>query len=280
MKTFSTIPCGEDMKEISCIVCGSSDYVIHWNCKECSFVKCKNCRLIYQNPQPASQDLLKRYNQEYFKYERENEVQFFRLMKLGLKDIGFKSLEKQLSGNKTFLDIGCATGMLISWLKEKGWMVQGVDICRSSALYGIRERGLNISIGTLESLKYKEENFSVIHCSHLIEHLTDPKAFLKEINRILKKDGYLILSTPNVDGFQAKLFKEDWRSAIADHMYLFSKKTLKTLLKSTGFKVIKYKTWGGLAKGTAPLFIKKIADSAVKKTWSGDVMILVAKKEN
>jgi hypothetical protein len=86
----------------------------------------------------------------------------------------------------------------------------------------------------------------------------------------------LLISTPNISGFQARLFGAFWRSAIFDHLYLFSKSTLKALLNAEGFRVERTATWGGLAAGTAPAPIKRFADRAVKKIGAGDVMMMLA----
>ena len=279
MKTFSTIPGKENKQSVPCALCGAA----HQNsiCLECEgfyFIKCRKCGLVFQNPQPLSEELLGRYKSNYFVYEKNNEEIFYDLMKKGLNDIGFNIIRDRLGVNKTFLDVGCATGRLIADMEKDGWDVRGVEVCREAALFGQRERGLDIFIGSLEKALYPDNFFSVIHASHLIEHLADPGSFFKEAYRLLEDGGYLIIATPNIDGFQAGLFKAKWRSAIADHMYLFSRKTLTELAEKSGFSVKRVKTWGGLAAGSAPQIIKRVFDFLAKILNIGDVMILLLKK--
>jgi hypothetical protein len=81
-----------------------------------------------------------------------------------------------------------------------------------------------------------------------------------------------------VDGFQARLFRERWRSAIADHLMLFSKRTLRSLLVRSGFRVLEVRTWGGLAKGAAPAWIKRPFDRLAKPLGFGDVVLMLADK--
>jgi len=130
----------------------------------------------------------------------------------------------------------------------------------------------------LEDNKFPENSFDVVIASHLIEHLNDPKTFFKEVYLILKDGGRLFITTPNISGFQARLNGGHWRSAIFDHLYLFSDRTLSKLLKDTGFKVERCRTWGGLAAGTAPVWLKKTADFLVKRFNCGDVMIIRGRK--
>jgi 2-polyprenyl-3-methyl-5-hydroxy-6-metoxy-1,4-benzoquinol methylase len=166
--------------------------------------------------------------------------------------------------------------MLLAWMREKGWTVQGVDLCVESARYGTANRGVPIFAGTLEEARFPAGSFSVVHFSHLIEHVPDPRGFLAEVRRVLSPGGLIVVTTPNIDGLQARLFREGWRSAIADHLTLFSRRTLGRLLAQSGFIVRRIVTWGGLARGTAPRFIKGPVDALAKKWGFGDVMLFLA----
>jgi 2-polyprenyl-3-methyl-5-hydroxy-6-metoxy-1,4-benzoquinol methylase len=233
---------------------------------------------VFQNPRPVFDDVRRRYGQDYFTYELANERNFHGLMRLGLRDIRFPHRAAALPASRTFLDIGCATGMLIESMKQEGWQVRGVDVCRESAEYGREHRGVDIFPGTLEEAHFPDASFSAIHFSHLIEHVPDPRGFLAEVRRVLKPGGFVIITTPNVDGFQARLFKQAWRSAIADHLVLFSARTLSRLIHESGFDVQQTVTWGGLAIGTAPAFVKKPTDWLAKKCGFGDVVLFLAVK--
>jgi 2-polyprenyl-3-methyl-5-hydroxy-6-metoxy-1,4-benzoquinol methylase len=222
-------------------------------------------------------DLRVRYGGDYFSYELANEANFFTLMKLGLADVDFDRVSEGFSRPRRFLDVGCATGMLIQHIAGKGWDASGVDLCRESAEYGKKERGVDIRVGTLEEARLPSGAFATVHFSHLIEHVPDPRAFLAEVRRILKPGGLAVITTPNIGGLQARLFRERWRSAIADHLVLFSKRTLGRFVTEAGFTVEKTVTWGGLAAGTAPLWLKRPADVLAKRLGFGDVMLFLAR---
>ena len=275
-KTYSSIPRNERQESVPCPGCGGLRARHYLACDGFGFVQCADCSLVYQNPRPVFDDLRRRYDGKYFSYELENEHNFFGLMKLGLGDIAFDALTSALPAPRRFLDIGCATGMLIEWMKGRGWEASGVDVCRESAEYGMAHRGIRIFIGTLEEAAFPAGSFSVVHFSHLIEHVPDPRSFLGEVRRILAPGGYAVITTPNVDGFQARLFGKGWRSAIADHLVLFSKKTLGRMIRDQGFNVLRTVTWGGLARGTAPAALKKPVDVLAKKWGFGDVVLFLA----
>jgi 2-polyprenyl-3-methyl-5-hydroxy-6-metoxy-1,4-benzoquinol methylase len=277
-KTYSSPQGREKQESVPCPGCGGTRARPFLVCDGFGFVRCSACSLVYQNPRPIFDDLRRRYGEQYFSYELENESTFFGLMKLGLGDISFQSRAESLPAPRTFLDIGCATGMLVEAMAALGWDASGVDLCRESAEYGMAHRGVRIFIGTLEEAAFPEASFSAVHFSHLIEHLPDPRGFLGEVYRILKPHGFAIVTTPNINGLQARLFGKSWRSAIADHLSLFSKDTLARLVTETGFEIRQTVTWGGLARGTAPGFVKRPVDILAKKCGFGDVMLFLAEK--
>jgi len=281
-KTYSSVPGDERMETVPCPCCGSGRWRPFLPCDGFGFVKCRECGVVYQNPRPVFDDLRRRYGADYFSYELENEKNFFGLMKLGLADVRFADRTSGFGGPgkppRTFLDIGCATGMLIESMKGAGWEVRGVDLCRESAEYGRQHRGVDIFAGTLEEARIPDGTFGAVHFSHLIEHVPDPRSFLREVRRVLAPGGYAAITTPNVDGFQARLFGKAWRSAIADHLVLFSKRTLARLATEEGFGIRQSVTWGGLAVGTAPSIVKKPVDIMAKRIGFGDVVMILAAK--
>lgn len=260
-----------------CIICDSEKYEQAFFYESYGFYRCKNCKLLYQPVQPDLKNTLAIYNNDYFNYEWENEMNFFHLILLGLNDINFFSRYKNIKG--TFLDIGCATGLLVNKMKKSGWDAKGIEICKESAEYGSSKYGIEIINLTLEQAKFPDNYFDIIHSSHLIEHLNDPQIFLKEIYRILKHDGSLIITTPNNSGLQAIMTKKNWRCIVKDHLFIFNKKNFSLLLKKNNFLIQNQVSWGGMAKGLVIDPIKKILDKSAKIFNWGDVMLFVAQKK-
>ncbi|MBI9103264.1 MAG: class I SAM-dependent methyltransferase [Spirochaetales bacterium] len=278
IKTFSKKPGGESAQTISCNLCGSSSHRRAFSVSGANWVKCRSCGLVYQNPQPVAIELVKRYDDEYFAYEVENEASFYNLARLGLDDIGFNSRRSEAKKRGKFLDVGCATGYLLNEVSKSGWPVEGVEICEESARYASKRGGFPVYTKPLEQLALDSGKYGVVHLSHVIEHLNDPDGFFREVYRLLAPGGYFIVTTPNIDGFQSRLTGRRWRSAIPDHLFLFSRKTLGSLALKTGFSTILIKTWGGLAAGLAPIPVKRAADCLVKPFGVGDVMIMLLQK--
>ncbi|MDR3356349.1 MAG: class I SAM-dependent methyltransferase [Spirochaetaceae bacterium] len=276
IKTWSTPVVEEGRREEACELCGGRDFSAHLRCEGFQYVRCNRCSLVQINPQPCEDAVRRRYcGEDYLEYELANEEAFLTLGLLALRDAGFYQFERGLGGaERRVLDVGCATGALLSKLRERGWRAEGVEINRKQADYARRVRGLPVYGCPLEDAALPAGAYLLITASHLIEHLRRPRAFLAEARRLLAPGGRLFLTTPNIDGFQARLFAGRWRSAIFDHLYLFSVKTLTRLLAEEGFRVERSVTWGGLAAGLAPRPVKAALDGLAKRFGFGDVMLL------
>jgi 2-polyprenyl-3-methyl-5-hydroxy-6-metoxy-1,4-benzoquinol methylase len=112
-------------------------------------------------------------------------------------DLIKKSLKSGVSPK--VLSLGCASGIIEERImKEVGCEMYGVDgspVCLEIAqTKGIVVQAANIE----ESLPYGDESFDIVWAGEIIEHIFDTEAFLNEIRRVLKKDGVVILSTPNL----------------------------------------------------------------------------------
>lgn len=279
MKTYSTQPkAGESKEAVTCPVCGSSAVKTAWELETFSFQQCRICGHHYQNPRPRPGDLLNRYDGDYHNYEVENAANFLHLMKLGLRDLDFDTLEDSLPQEKKFLDVGCATGALVEYLQHRGWKSLGVEVCEGAAEWGRKTRGVDIRTGTLEQAGLPPESLDLVHSSHVIEHVPEPGHFLEGIRDVLKQGGKLILVTPNTASLQCLWFGKHWRSVIPDHVHLFSRRGLEVLLESQGFRILREKTWGGWALGARPAWVKPYLDRLAKKWGFGDVVAVLAEK--
>ncbi len=279
MKTFSKRPAQDErLAYRPCAVCGVDSAAPYWDCGDFGFVRCRRCGHVYQNPQPLSDDLELRYDYEYFQYELDNAEQFYQLMHKGLQDLDFFAHEQLLRERGLFLDLGCATGVLLQKMRRRGWRVQGVEICEPAARYAMEHRSVPVHLGPVESAPLAEGSCAVVHTSHVIEHVPDPRGFLQRIHHLLCPGGLAVIVTPDRSGFQARLFGSRWRSAIADHLNLFSSGQLMRLMRELRFSVVRKRSWGGLAAGSALQPLKRPADRLAKAFNIGDVCAILVRK--
>lgn len=155
------------------------------------------------------------------------------------------------TGNKV-LDVGCHKGVIGSMLIKKGNEVYGIEINPEVAEIA-RQRGIKVKIQDIESRFDFEDNFfDVVVAAEIIEHVLDTDFFIDEIKRVLKSNGFLILSTPNVASLGRRIYlllgKNPYFEASfgfppeahAGHIRFFTKGLLLDYLKCKGFEIIKF----------------------------------------
>ena len=133
------------------------------------------------------------------------------------------------------LDVGCGLGYLLSGLGDQ-WECDGVEVS-SFACEHAREWG-TVFEGTLADAQYASGQFDVVVFHHVIEHLDDPLKTLREIRRIMKPGGWLLLGTPDFDCGCARLFGPRYRLLHDDtHVSLFTNDSMHRLLRDEGFRI-------------------------------------------
>ena len=112
---------------------------------------------------------------------------------------GDQSARFPLAG-KSALDVGCGAGLLCEPLARMGAAVTGVDAAPENieaAKAHALQSGLTINYCPGEIAEQALGQFDVVTSMEVVEHVSDPAAFVGELARHLKPDGLLLLSTPN-----------------------------------------------------------------------------------
>ncbi len=278
------------MEEIKCIICGSDgkDVFSKLSGKGESYklVECCSCSLEFISPRPDTVEIQSYYESDYFLRRTErgynnyfsDEVrgEIERVFKMNLSDLGFFEFEETLNKGKRCLDIGCAAGYFVNFMKSRAWDSSGIDVSAECVDFGKR-LGLNMTRGDYLTKKY-DGKFDLITLWASIEHLHYPEKFIKKISHELEDSGRLYISTCRT-GFGFKTISgKKWRYYnFPEHLFYFSISALKKLLEKNGFKILEYKTYGS-GFGKPGSIIRKIADFAAKNFYLGDMMIISAGK--
>ncbi len=198
-------------------------------------VRCKICGLIYTNPRYSVNEMVTAYSEaqdeDYISQTEERRLTFGRCL----------NLVEKYSKPGRILDVGCASGIFLDVANKNGWEVFGVEPCKWLVDYGNKNFGLNIVKGTLKEANFPRDYFDVITMWDVLEHTSDPIEELKEANRVLKNGGLLVVNFPNIGDILAKITGKRWWFLLSVHLYYFTPKTLKEMLKNTGFKPFKEK---------------------------------------
>lgn len=234
----------EFLEKVNCPICGSDLFKRLYPKYYERIVKCDKCDLIYTNPRLLKKYLKHLYSKDYFKnsvsthfgYENyaEDEKKIVKTFKERVEKI-----ESQVKRG-TLLDVGCAMGFFMKAARDAGWKVNGVEISKFASDYA--KKKFNFEVYTADFLSYKPNTtYNLITMWDVIEHFYDPISALKKANSMLKKDGLLVLSTPDVGSLPAILTKERWvgYKLSDEHLTYFSQNTISKLLEKSGFKIVK-----------------------------------------
>lgn len=159
---------------------------------------------------------------------------------------GHAKLLALVGSGKRVLDVGCSSGYLARPLVERGCTVIGLerDPVAAEEARSVCEDVLVGDVETME-LPFEAASFDVVLCGDLLEHLRDPEAFLVRVRPLLRRDGRLVLTTPNVANWAMRLglLAGRWRyteRGILDrtHTHLFTRTTLVETLERAGYRVV------------------------------------------
>jgi 2-polyprenyl-3-methyl-5-hydroxy-6-metoxy-1,4-benzoquinol methylase len=191
-------------------------------------------------PQPSLENLGKYYESEDYISHTDNKRSLFEKLYHFIKSIALKNklnLINLLQPNKgKLLDIGAGTGEFLSVAKKDGWQIMGVEPSERA-----KSIALNKGVPFVEQTGELENNsFDVISMWHVLEHVPDLDKQIKELKRLLKPTGTLIIAVPNFKSFDAKHYGKFWAAYdVPIHFWHFSKTAIKLLFEKEEMKLEK-----------------------------------------
>ena len=137
---------------------------------------------------------------------------------------------------KSALDVGCAEGFALNLLKKNPYVKKLVGLDQSLASIKLGRKlhpGIIFSHGSIYQLPYRDNEFDIVICTEVLEHLENPKAALKEIVRVT--NNYCLLSVPNEPWFMLANFLRGknlsrWGNDI-EHINHWTKSKFVSLIK-------------------------------------------------
>ncbi len=209
---------------------------------------CRDCELVFLNKQ-VSKENLKIYYQN-FAYERKNSKNKHLKLLKNLNEYNTSHYSnylhsfKKIKYSKSILDLGSGNGEFVSYARKKNKKTKiiALDWFMPKQLKSAL-KDLNIipytSPITIDSLKkFKFEKFDLITMWEVIEHfkIDDLKEILNYIYELINDKGLLIISTPDFDDPHCKSL-DFWNMAAGEHLSVFNKKSIESILNSTGYYV-------------------------------------------
>jgi SAM-dependent methyltransferase len=183
---------------VNCNLCGVNKPVRVCNYNEIKIVRCKDCGLIYRNPRLKEEMNREFYSLDYYG-EYEGMEERISNARLGLFRKVLLQLDKEVkTKSRRLLDVGCGQGHFLKMAQDAGWQVEGVELAKSVCDYAQKNLGIEVMNKSLKEASFRQNLFDVVTLWNVLDHLLDPLSTLKEIRRILKPEGVLVIRIPNV----------------------------------------------------------------------------------
>jgi len=267
------------------VACTSSHLALHDD-----ILLCDACGLARSVPTVDSEELAGLYGEvedpAYLVSEEERRASF--------RD-GLQEIERHLpAGKRSVLEIGSAVGLFLEEARDKGWEATGIEPSRWASERA-RGRGLDVVTGTLEDFDANGKTFDAVVLWDVLEHLPDPVAAVRRIGALLRPGGVIALTTVNIGGLGARVFRSRWPWFMRMHLHYFTPNSLRELVRREGFEALEIVTqpkvlklgyvlerarglFGPLATAGSWLAARlRLADYPVKIDL-GDILLVVARK--
>lgn len=244
-------------EEITCALCVANDTEIVFpkgKAQQAQIVKCRSCELMYSSPraQPPDHALYEGIeiegllsgvttdiNHPYrWRYDKESgQIRDFAATRT--------LLNKLYPSRGKIVEVGSSMGCLLAQFRTDGWDVLGIDPWGEVSVITREAHGFETMTATLDQAALPDESADVLIMLHVIEHVPDPLATLREIYRILKPGGHVVIETPRYDTLMFKMLQHRERSVKCDgHIYFFSFDTLRQAYEKVGFTEVETRAVG------------------------------------
>ncbi len=234
-----------------------------------SYYQCSDCASLYLDPRPDRDSIGEAYNKYYTHDTSENRsfvahvrtlikndwlsyllktpvlprlkipllILKFSIKISGKTDLPFWIDELKVENPGKFLDMGSGSGHAVKLAMQLGWDSMGIDF-DPAAVDASNKKGLKILLGDELVLSKYQHYFDYVLCSHVLEHVHDPRGFIQALGAAVKPEGALVLSLPNATSKVRAYFGDYWRGLEAPrHLSIPSQLSLIRILKSHDFEV-------------------------------------------
>nr|WP_315163384.1 class I SAM-dependent methyltransferase [uncultured Flavobacterium sp.] len=196
--------------------------------------------MLITSPQPSLDVLGKYYESVDYISHTDSKRSLFEKMYHFVKSIALKNklnlINSQQPNKGIILDIGAGTGEFLSVARQDGWKTIGVEPSDKAKAIA-KNKGVSFVEQTSE---LESHSFDVISMWHVLEHVPDLNQQIKELKRLLKPNGTLIIAVPNFKSFDAKYYGKFWAAYdVPIHFWHFSKTAIKKLFQKEEMQLVK-----------------------------------------
>ncbi|HZK73416.1 MAG TPA: methyltransferase domain-containing protein [Clostridia bacterium] len=240
-------PASNSGHAVSTYSCTSTGHESHGR-----IVQCLSCGLVYTNPQLTSLNVLSFYSQVEDKTYVEN---------LEAREATFAynldAIAALLPKGGRMLDVGSYCGVFLKIARERGYEVLGVEPSVWASSYARETLQIPTITGSIDGLPADTKPFDVVCSWDVLEHVADPSAQLKQINKCLVPGGIHAFSTLDYGNWYPRLLGERWPWMMDMHIYYFDQRVMRQMLTAAGFRIVRHQPYSHII--TVAYFLQKLA---------------------
>jgi 2-polyprenyl-3-methyl-5-hydroxy-6-metoxy-1,4-benzoquinol methylase/predicted RNA-binding Zn-ribbon protein involved in translation (DUF1610 family) len=244
---------GVKIDQLVCPLCGSSNINRFLKSKDYSnkgedftIVFCEDCTFKFTQNPPSEEAIGAYYQLEQYISHTETKKGrisriYHKVRSITLKQKAHLVIKYTSKIVGHHLDIGSGTGAFVHVMEKSGWNSIGVEPNAAA-----RKRANELYLASIypmnELENFSAASYTAITMWHVLEHVHDLHEMMQCIHKLLDVDGKLFIAAPNHQSFDAQFYGQFWAAYdLPRHLYHFTPKTIRQLLKQHGLKLITIK---------------------------------------
>ena len=283
-------------EHVNCLFCNSDQSIIHekfGSKMQYTYLECKKCSLIYSSPRPTyNKEFIDRAYASYYQFAGDLKLDEFTKVNESSIPMFKAELENitKFDKNKTAtLDIGSGMGTYLYAAKSIYPICIGLDVSEKMGNFIEQNLGIKVFNDQFEDFDYPTK-FSLIHMSHVIEHIPNPNEWIQKAKEMLATDGILVVNVPHKHSISNKLqylfyklglkkrVSSGWSDAerTPDHLFEPTINSMKYLFEKNEFKVLDFFTYSRRDPASNKSFFTKLMNR--KLHWGTNLSFIVTPK--
>lgn len=230
---------------MTCDCCGSNDWTPLFEENDVRLGQCPHCDLLYVDDIPEPERRMTEMEAGHYAGTKEiNGAQKQSRGELILQDRfrGFVDLAQEHVAGGTWLDIGCGAGLLMSLAQEAGFTTEGIELSADRRQIAQQTTGSAVHGSPVEDVAFPTDSFDVVSMINVFSHLISPTQTFRELVRILKPGGILVMATGEMTAGVKKSDMLHWN--LGDHLSFLGARTMSNYGDRTGLTILHHtRTW-------------------------------------